>query len=70
MVWDVIWTLLLDPKSTKSFFISPFLKFHAVAAFKMPRGFSFFAVITAQRKPVRISKHLPAPKYRVLLGTA
>jgi len=46
MVWDVIQTLLLDPKSTKSFFTSVSLKHHAVAAFTIPRGFSFFAVIT------------------------
>jgi len=70
MVWDVIWSLLLDLKSTKSFFISVFLKHHAVAAFTVPRGFSFFAVVTAQREPVRISEYLPAPKYRVLLGSA
>jgi len=70
MVWDVIQTLLLDPKSTISFFMSVFLKHDAVAAFTIPRGFSVSAVVTAQRKPVRISEHLPASKYRVLLGSA
>jgi hypothetical protein len=50
--------------------MSVFLKHDAVAAFTIPRGFSVSAVITAQRKPVRISEHLPASKYRVLLGSA
>jgi hypothetical protein len=69
MVWDVIQALLLDPQSTKSFFMSVFLKHHAVAAFTIPRGFTISAFVTAQRKPVRISEHVPAPKYTVLLGS-
>jgi len=50
--------------------MSVFLKHDAVAAFTIPRGFSVSAAVTARRKPVRISEHLPASKYRVLLGSA
>ena len=61
---------LLDSQLMKSFLMSVFLKHHAVAAFTIPSSFSIFAVVKAQRKPVRISEHLPAFKHRVLFGSA